>query len=59
VEEEVPVAEAEMRYGLMIGKKLSALQAAVDPLYRVIMLLLMVVEIGLLCWLITLEALHR
>jgi len=48
-----------MRYGLMIGKKLSALQAAVDPLYRVIMLLLMVVEIGLLCWLITLEALHR
>lgn len=43
----------------MIGKKLQALQAAVDPLYRLVMLALMTVEIGLLVWLVALEAMHR
>jgi hypothetical protein len=48
-----------MRYGLMAGKKLQALQAALDPLYRLLMLGFMIVELGLLAWLVALEILKK
>ena len=43
----------------MIGRKLQALKAATDSNYQFIMLLAMFVELGLLAWLVALEALHR
>jgi hypothetical protein len=43
----------------MIGKKIEALKAATDSNYRLLMLLLMLLELGLLAWLVALEALHR
>ena len=48
-----------VRYGPMIGRKLSALKAATDSNYRFVMLVLMVAELGLLGWLVYLEGTHK
>ena len=43
----------------MIGNKVAALKAAMDSNYRFVMLGMMLVELGLLAWLVALEAMHR
>ncbi len=47
-----------MRFGPMVGKPLEALKAAMDTNYRLLMLGLMLLELGLLAWLVVVETLE-